>query len=119
VLELRARGRTTAALRALLGLAPKSARLVRDGRDRDVPLASVAVGDTLRVRPGERVPVDGVVTAGTSAIDESMVTGESMPVTKTVGDIVIGGTLNASGSLVIEARNGLARAMPACPAMSR
>ncbi len=103
VLELRARGRTTAALRALLGLAPKSARLVRDGRERDVPLASVAVGDTLRVRPGERVPVDGVVTAGTSAIDESMVTGESMPVVKEPGSRVIGATMNGTGTLLIRA----------------
>ena len=103
VLELRARGRTTAALRALLGLAPKSARLVRDGRERDVPLASVAVGDTLRVRPGERVPVDGVVTAGTSAIDESMVTGESMPVVKEPGSRVIGATMNGTGTLLMRA----------------
>ena len=103
VLELRARGRTTAALRALLSLAPKSARLVRDGRERDVPLASVAVGDTLRVRPGERVPVDGVVTAGTSAIDESMVTGESMPVVKEPGSRVIGATMNGTGTLLMRA----------------
>jgi Cu+-exporting ATPase len=105
VLELRARENTSGAIRALLDLAPKTARLIRaDGSEEEVQLDSVHVGDRLRVRPGEKVPVDGAVIDGRSAIDESMVTGESMPVTKSVGDTVIGGTMNQSGGLVIEAR---------------
>ncbi|GAA1951015.1 heavy metal translocating P-type ATPase [Nocardioides panacihumi] len=105
VLELRARERTSGAIRALLDLTPKTAHLVRsDGTEIDVPLDEVHAGDRLRVRPGEQVPVDGVVADGRSAVDESMVTGESMPVTKTTGDTVIGGTLTAGGSLLIEAR---------------
>jgi Cu+-exporting ATPase len=103
VMELRARSRTGAALRALLGLAPKHARRLRDGRDEDVPLDQVQSGDDLRVRPGEKVPVDGVVTGGTSAIDESMVTGEPIPVAKGPGDRVIGGTVNGTGSFVMRA----------------
>ena len=103
VLELRARGRTNAALRALLGLAPKTARVVRHGQERDVPLASVAVGDILRVRPGERIPVDGVVTEGSSAVDESMVTGEPMPIVKDAGSRVIGATMNGTGTLLMRA----------------
>ena len=104
VLELRARDRTSGAIKALLGLAPKTARRVNaDGRDEDVSLEHIAVGDLLRVRPGEKVPVDGEITEGRSALDESMVTGESMPVTKEAGGKVIGGTLNASGSLVMRA----------------
>ncbi len=104
VLELKAREKTSGAIRALLNLAPKTARLIApDGTEREVPLDEVVIGNRLRVRPGEKVPVDGKVVEGRSAVDESMVTGESMPVTKTVGDTVIGGTLNASGSLVIEA----------------
>jgi P-type Cu+ transporter len=104
VLELKAREKTSGAIRALLGLAPKTARLIApDGAEREVPLDEVVIGNRLRVRPGEKVPVDGKVVEGRSAVDESMVTGESMPVTKTIGDTVIGGTLNASGSLVIEA----------------
>jgi Cu+-exporting ATPase len=104
VLELRAREKTSGAIRALLNLAPKTARLIEaSGAEREVPLAEVEVGNKLRVRPGEAVPVDGKVIEGRSAVDESMVTGESMPVTKSVGDTVIGGTLNRSGSLVIEA----------------
>ena len=95
VLELRARSRTGAAIRQLLGLAPKTARVVRDGEDEDVPLDEVRVGDMLRVRPGEKVPVDGVVVDGRSAVDESMVTGEPMPVEKEPGARVIGGTINA------------------------
>src|SRR6185437_8893776 len=95
VLELRARERTAGAIRALLGLAPTSARRVTpDGRDEDIALDAVAVGDRLRVRPGDKVPVDGAIVEGSSTLDESMVTGESMPVTRRAGDRVIGGTLN-------------------------
>jgi len=104
VLELRARRRTGSAIRALLGLAPKTARrLGPDGREEDVPLADVHVGDRLRVRPGEKVPVDGVVVEGRSAADESMLTGEPMPVEKTAGAQVTGGTLNTTGSFVMRA----------------
>jgi Cu+-exporting ATPase len=104
VLELRARDRTDGAIRALLNLAPKKARRVRpDGADEEIDLAAVAVGDRLRVRPGESVPVDGEVIEGASAVDESMVTGESLPVSKQPGDAVIGGTLNQSGSFVMRA----------------
>jgi Cu+-exporting ATPase len=104
VLELRARGRTGAAIRKLLGLAPKTARRVRDdGSDEDVALGEVAVGDRLRVRPGEKVPVDGVVLEGSSVVDESMVTGESMPVEKRKGDRVIAATINGNGALTMRA----------------
>jgi P-type Cu+ transporter len=104
VLELRAREQTSGAIRALLDLAPKTARRIRaDGRDEEVSLDAIAVGDRLRVRPGEKVPVDGVVVEGRSALDESLVTGESMPVTKEVGAKVIAGTLNATGSFVMQA----------------
>ncbi|CAA0087345.1 Silver exporting P-type ATPase [Starkeya nomas] len=104
VLELRARERTSGAIKALLDLAPKTAlRINADESEEEVPLDQVAVGDRLRVRPGEKVPVDGKVVEGRSALDESLVTGESMPVTKAEGDHVIGGTLNRSGGLVIEA----------------
>ncbi|HVV62834.1 MAG TPA: heavy metal translocating P-type ATPase [Pseudolabrys sp.] len=104
VLELRAREATSGAIRALLDLAPKTAHRVKDdGNDEDVPLDTINAGDRLRVRPGEKVPVDGVVLEGRSSLDESMVTGESMPVTKTEGARVIGGTLNSSGSFVMRA----------------
>ncbi len=104
VLELRAREQTSGAIRALLDLAPKTARRVRaDGSDEEVALDAVAVGDRLRVRPGEKVPVDGVLVEGRSSLDESMVTGESMPVTKDAGAKVIGGTLNQTGSFVMRA----------------
>jgi Cu+-exporting ATPase len=104
VLELKARERTSGAIRALLDLAPKMARRIgADGREEDVPLDAVAVGDRLRVRPGEKVPIDGLVEEGSSAIDESMMTGEPIPVEKHVGDRVTGATLNGSGSLVIRA----------------
>ncbi|NOJ76788.1 heavy metal translocating P-type ATPase [Myxococcus xanthus] len=104
VLELRARHATSGALRALLSLAPPVARRMgEDGHEEDVPLASVQPGDTLRVRPGEKVPVDGVVLQGTSAVDESMVTGESLPVEKAPGTQVTGGTVNGTGSLVMRA----------------
>jgi Cu+-exporting ATPase len=106
VLELRARSQTTSAMKALLGLAPKTARLVEvDGREKEIPLEEVRVGDRLRVRPGERVPVDGLVVEGTSAIDESMVTGEPMPVEKSVGTTVTGGTINGTGSIVLQAQH--------------
>jgi Cu+-exporting ATPase len=105
ILELRARESTSGAIRALLDLAPKTARRIRpDGSEEEVQLDAVHVGDRLRVRPGEKVPVDAAVLEGRSAVDESMVTGESMPVTKEVGASVIGGTINQSGALVVEAR---------------
>ena len=104
LLELKARSETSAAMKSLLGLAPKAARRISaDGREEDVPLSEVQVGDTLRVRPGEKVPVDGTVTDGNSAIDESMITGEPLPVSKRVGDKVIGATLNTTGTLVVRA----------------
>jgi len=104
VLELRARAQTSGAIRALLGLAPKTARRIApNGQDEEVPLAAIVVGDRLRIRPGEKVPVDGVVEEGRSLLDEAMVTGESMPVTRTIGATVIGGTINQSGALVIRA----------------
>jgi Cu+-exporting ATPase len=104
VLELRAREQTGSAIRALLNLAPKIARRVRDdGSDEEVPLEEVHIGDRLRVRPGESVPVDGVVIEGHTAVDESMVTGESMPVEKEAGTKVIGGTINGTGSLIMRA----------------
>lgn len=102
VLELKARSQTSAAIKSLLGLAPKTARRIRaDGSDEDVPLTHVHVGDRLRIRPGEKVPVDGVVEEGSSAVDESMLTGEPVPVTKRVGDKVIGATMNTNGALVM------------------
>ena len=103
VLELRARHRTGAAIRELLGLAPKTARVVRDGREEDVPLDQVQVGDVLRVRPGEKIPVDGVVVDGSTAVDESMITGESIPVEKRAGDRVIGATIAAGGTITMRA----------------
>ncbi|HET6827117.1 MAG TPA: copper-translocating P-type ATPase [Ramlibacter sp.] len=102
VLELKARSQTSAAIKSLLGLAPKTARrIAADGTEEDVPLAHVHVGDLLRVRPGEKVPVDGVVAEGHSSVDESMLTGEPMPVGKKPGDKLIGATLNTSGALVM------------------
>ncbi len=104
VLELKARASTSGAIRALLDLAPKTARRIGPrGDEHEVPLEEVTIGDRLRVRPGEKIPVDAHIVEGRSAVDESMVTGESMPVTKETGDTVIGGTLNQSGSLIIEA----------------
>ena len=103
VLELRARAATGEAIRALLGLAPKTARRVVDGREEDVPLSDVRVGDLLRVRPGEKVPVDGVVVEGRSSVDESMITGEPVPVEKTEGEKVTGATVNGTGSLLMRA----------------
>jgi Cu+-exporting ATPase len=103
VLELRARSQTGAAIKALLGLAPKTARRIKDGVEEDVPLEHVQVGDLLRVRPGEKIPVDSVVVEGSTSVDESMVTGESIPVQKGPGDRVIGATVNGTGSIVIRA----------------
>jgi len=103
VLELRARARTSGVIRALLGLAPKTARRITPQGDEDVAIEKIAVGDLLRVRPGEKIPVDGVVTEGSSFVDESMVTGEPMPVQKLAGAQVIGGTVNQSGGLVLRA----------------
>jgi Cu+-exporting ATPase len=103
VLELRARSRTSAAIRSLLGLAPQTARKIEDGKERDVPLEAVRVGDLLRVRPGERVPVDGLVVEGASTVDESMVTGEPIPVEKTTEARVTGGTVNGTGTFVMRA----------------
>jgi Cu+-exporting ATPase len=104
VLELRARSRTNAAIKMLLGLAPNKARIRRaDGSEQDIPLEQIMPGDILRIRPGEKVPVDGVVTEGSSSINESMVTGEPMPVTKQAGELVIGATVNGTGSLLIRA----------------
>lgn len=105
VLELRAREQTSGAIRALLNLAPKTARKVTDSGETEVPLETIQVGDKVRVRPGEKVAVDAVVIEGQSAVDESMVTGESMPVSKEAGAAVIGGTLNKSGTLIIQAEN--------------
>ena len=101
VLELRARSKTGSAIRSLLDLTPKTARLVEDGSERDVPLESLQTGAKLRVRPGEKVPVDGTILSGQSSLDESMITGEPMPVGKLAGDPVTGGTLNTSGSFIM------------------
>jgi len=106
VLELKARAQTSAAIRSLLGLAPKTARRISaDGSEQDVPLGHVHPGDALRVRPGEKVPVDGTVVEGSSAVDESMLTGEPIPVTKRPGDKLIGATMNTSGALVMRAQS--------------
>ncbi len=103
-LEARARGRTSEAIRKLMGLQAKTARVLRDGREVDIPVEAVQVGDRVRVRPGEKVPVDGVILEGHSALDESMLTGESLPVEKGPGDRVVGATLNKTGSFTFEAR---------------
>ncbi len=104
VLELKARGQTSAAIKSLLGLAPKTARRIKtDGSEEDVPLEQINVGDQLRVRPGEKIPVDSVVVSGQTSVDESMVTGESIPVEKAAGAKVIGATINGTGSTVIRA----------------
>ncbi len=106
ILELKARSQTSAAIKSLLGLAPKTARRINDdGSEEDVPLTNVHVGDQLRVRPGEKVPVDGVVVEGSSALDESMLTGEPLPVSKRAGDKLIGATLNTSGALVMRSEH--------------
>lgn len=106
VLELKARAQTSAAIRSLLGLAPKTARRIHaDGTEEDIPLSQVQVGDTLRVRPGEKIPVDGTVIDGSSAVDESMLTGEPLPVSKAKGERVIGATLNTTGALVMRSEH--------------
>jgi len=112
ILELRARSQTSAAIKSLLGLAPKTARRINgDGTEEDIPLNHVHVGDKLRVRPGEKLPVDGVVADGESAVDESMLTGEPIPVTKRVGDSVIGATMNGPGALIVESQKVGAQTM--------
>lgn len=103
VLELRARSRTSTALKALLGLTPKAARLVEGNQEREIPISEISAGQRLRVRPGEKVPVDGVVIEGGSSVDESMLTGESIPIEKTAGSRVAAGTVNGTGSFVMEA----------------
>lgn len=105
VLELRARESTGGAIRALLDLAPRTARRVRQDSEQEIPIEQIIVGDRLRIRPGEKTPVDGIVLEGRSTLDESMVTGESMPVTRAVGDRVIAGTMNQTGALLIEAKH--------------
>lgn len=102
-LETKARGQTSGAIRELLGLQPRTARVVRNGEELDVPIEEVGLGETLRVRPGEKIPVDGVLTEGHSSVDESMLTGESMPVEKNIGDLVAGGTMNQTGSFLFKA----------------
>ena len=104
LLEARAKGRTSAAIKKLMGLAPKTAILLSDGRQKSIPIDEVAPGDLLLVKPGERIPVDAIVAEGSSALDESMLTGESLPVDKTVGAEVFGGAINQHGRLVIEAQ---------------
>lgn len=102
-LEMRARGKTSEAIKRLIGLQPKTARVVRNGQEMDLPIAQVVLGDTLRVRPGEKIAVDGVIIEGQTSIDESMLTGEAIPVEKSIGDSVVGGTLNTSGSFLFTA----------------
>ena len=103
ILEARAKGRTSEAIKKLMGLRAKTARVIRDGVEAEVPIDDVRVGDIVLVKPGEKIPVDGVVVEGRSAIDESMLTGESLPVEKKPGDVVIGATLNKLGMLKFEA----------------
>jgi Cu+-exporting ATPase len=103
LMEMRAKGRASEAIRRLIGLQPREARIIRDGREQDIPIQEVRVGDVVMVRPGEKVPVDGIVRHGTSTVDESMLTGESLPVDKQPGDLVVGATLNRTGSLRVEA----------------
>jgi Cu+-exporting ATPase len=103
-LEMRARGKTSEAIKRLIGLQPKTARVIRDGAERDIPISEVGLDETLRVRPGEKIPVDGVIIDGHSSVDESMLTGEPMPVGKKVGDEVVGGTINKSGTFLFQTK---------------
>ncbi|MGE5240185.1 MAG: heavy metal translocating P-type ATPase, partial [Bacteroidota bacterium] len=103
-LEMRARGKTSEAIKRLIGLQPKTARVIRDGKEMDVPISEVGLDETIRVRPGEKIPVDGAIIDGHSSVDESMLTGEPMPVEKKVGDEVVGATLNKSGSFLFQAK---------------
>ncbi len=103
-LEMRARGKTSEAIKRLIGLQPKTARVIRDGRETDIPISEVGLDETLRVRPGEKIPVDGVIIEGHSSVDESMLTGEPMPLEKKTGDEVTGGTLNKSGTFLFQAK---------------
>jgi Cu+-exporting ATPase len=103
-LEMRARGKTSEAIKRLIGLQPKTARVVRDGQEQDAPIEDVGLDETLRVRPGEKIPVDGMIIDGHSTVDESMLTGEPLPVTKQIGDEVVGGTLNKSGTFLFQAK---------------
>src|SRR4030095_3633387 len=102
-MELRAKGRTSEAIKKLIGLQPKNARVVRDGKEVDIPVEEVLVGDIVVVRPGEKITVDGDIVEGTSAVDESMVTGESLPLEKKIGDEVIGATINKTGAFKFRA----------------
>ncbi len=104
-LEMRARGKTSEAIKRLIGLQPKTARVVRDGKELDIPIADVGLDETIRVRPGEKIPVDGTIIEGHSSVDESMLTGEPMPVEKGIGDEVTGGTLNTSGTFLFQAKH--------------
>ncbi|BAV34647.1 copper-transporting ATPase [Sulfuricaulis limicola] len=103
-LEMRARGKTSEAIKRLIGLQPKTARVIRDGKEMDIPISEVGLDETIRVRPGEKIPVDGVIIEGHSSVDESMLTGEPMPVEKKTGDEVTGGTLNKTGSFLFQAK---------------
>ena len=103
-LEARAKGKTSEAIKKLIGLQPKTAKVLRDGKEMEIEIEKIIIGDKIRIRPGEKVPVDGVVESGETSIDESMVTGESIPVYKHDGDLVIGGTLNTSGTIIMEAK---------------
>ncbi|UCE90520.1 MAG: heavy metal translocating P-type ATPase, partial [Pseudomonadota bacterium] len=103
-LEMRARGKTSEAIKRLIGLQPRTARVVREGQEVDVPIEEVGLGETIRVRPGEKIPVDGEIIDGHSTVDESMLTGEPLPVSKRTGDEVVGGTLNKTGSFLFRAR---------------
>jgi len=102
-LEVRARGKTSEAIKRLIGLQPKTARVIRDGKEMDVPISEVGLEETLRVRPGEKIPVDGKIVDGRSTVDESMLTGEPMPIEKALGDEVVGGTINKTGSFLFQA----------------
>jgi len=104
-LEMRARGKTSEAIKRLIGLQPKTARVIRDGKEIDIPISEVGLDETIRVRPGEKIPVDGVIIEGHSSVDESMLTGEPMPVEKKTGDEVVGATFNKSGSFLFQAKH--------------